>query len=62
MSSRDRRHASVIDDVPLGFMRRMLMVLVDFPVTDGRDSCSDMAWGGVVFKVNTRLTRKRESE
>lgn len=33
--SNDRRQASVIDEVPLGFMRRMLMALVDEPVIEG---------------------------
>lgn len=42
MVSSDRKHASVMEDVPLGFMRRMLMTLVEVPVTDGSESCSDM--------------------
>jgi len=33
--SRDRRQASVIDEVPLGLMSRMLMALVEVPVTEG---------------------------
>jgi hypothetical protein len=35
--SSERRHASVIEDVPFGFMRRMLMAFVENPVTEGRD-------------------------
>ena len=31
---RDRRQASVMDEVPLGLMRRMLIFLVDDPVTE----------------------------
>ncbi len=42
MVSRDRKQASVMDEVPLGFMRRMFMVLVEEPVTDGSNSESDM--------------------
>jgi hypothetical protein len=33
----ERRQASVIEEVPLGLMRRILMALVDDPVTTGRD-------------------------
>ena len=36
--SRDRRQASVIEEVPLGFIRRMLMALVEDPVTLGSES------------------------
>jgi hypothetical protein len=35
--SNERRHASVIEDVPFGFMRSMLMAFVEDPVTEGRD-------------------------
>ncbi len=34
--SRERRHASVIEDVPLGLTRRMLMACFEDPVTEGR--------------------------
>lgn len=37
VSWRDLRQASVMEDVPLGLMRRMLIVLVDDPVTDGSE-------------------------
>jgi hypothetical protein len=43
VDSRDRRQASVMDEVPLGFMRRILMVLFDDPVTDGRGKDSVMS-------------------
>lgn len=33
--SNDRRQASVMDEVPLGLMRRILMTLVEEPVTEG---------------------------
>jgi hypothetical protein len=36
--SKDRRQASVIEDVPLGFIRRMLIDLVEDPVTEGSRS------------------------
>jgi hypothetical protein len=45
VGSRERRHASVIEDVPFGFMRRIFMVLVEDPVTDGRESESDILAG-----------------
>jgi hypothetical protein len=35
VDSNDRRHASVIKEVPLGFIRRILIALVEDPVTDG---------------------------
>ena len=35
--SSERRQASVMEDVPFGFMRRMLMAFVEEPVTEGRD-------------------------
>lgn len=37
MSWRDLRQASVIEEVPFGFMRSMLMTFVDVPVTDGSE-------------------------
>ena len=43
VASNERKHASVIEEVPFGLMRRMLMDLVDDPVTDGRDIESDIA-------------------
>jgi hypothetical protein len=45
VDSNDLRHASVIDDVPFGFIRRILMLLVEDPVTDGRESESDILAG-----------------
>lgn len=36
VGSRERRQASVIEEVPLGFMRRMLMGRVEEPVTERR--------------------------
>jgi hypothetical protein len=41
--SNDRKHASVIEEVPLGFMRSMLIVLVEEPVTDGSSDDSDIS-------------------
>jgi len=43
--SKDLKQASVIEEVPFGLMRRMLIVLVDEPVTEEREggSESDMA-------------------
>jgi len=35
--SNERRHASVIEDVPLGFTRRMWMAFVEDPVTERRE-------------------------
>ena len=35
--SNERRHTSVIEDVPFGFMRSMLMAFVEDLVTEGRD-------------------------
>ena len=35
--SNERRRAFVIENVPLGFMRRMLMAFVEDPVTEGKD-------------------------
>jgi hypothetical protein len=35
VASNDRKHASVIDEVPLGLIRRMLIDLVEEPVTEG---------------------------
>ena len=40
---RDRRQASVMDKVLLGFMRRILMVLFDDPVSDRRGKDSVMS-------------------
>ena len=40
--SSDRRHASVIEEVPLGLINRIFIFLVEFPVTDGS---SDMVRG-----------------
>jgi len=46
VGSNERRQASVIDDVPLGFMSRIWIVFIDEPVTDGssrgRDRESDI--------------------
>lgn len=42
VASRERRHASVMEEVPLGFMRRMLMGLVEVPVTEGRGVAAAM--------------------
>ena len=46
VGSRERRQASVIDDVPFGFIRRMLMERVDEPVTDMRAGDSAILRGG----------------
>jgi len=35
--SNERRHTSVIEDVPFGFMRSMLVAFVEDPETKGRD-------------------------
>jgi hypothetical protein len=40
--SRDRKQASVIEEVPLGFMRSILIDLVEDPVTEERGSESAM--------------------
>jgi hypothetical protein len=42
--SKERRHASVIEEVPLGLMRRIWMRLVDFPVTDARGEAELDIW------------------
>lgn len=44
MVSKERRHASVIEEVPLGLMRRIWMLLVDFPVTDARGEAELDIW------------------
>lgn len=36
--SRERRHASVMEDVPLGLINKILIVLVDVPVTEGNSA------------------------
>jgi len=43
VASNERKHASVIEEVPFGLMRSMLMDLVDDPVTEGRDIESDIS-------------------
>lgn len=35
VDSRERRHASVMEEVPLGLIKRMLIVLAELPVTEG---------------------------
>lgn len=35
VNSSERRHASVMEEVPFGLMRSILMALVELPVTDG---------------------------
>lgn len=42
VSSKERRQAFVIDEVPFGFMSSMLMARVDFPVMDGSVIDSDI--------------------
>lgn len=42
--SSDRRQASVMDEVPLGLMRRILMALVDEPVTEGSSAMVEADW------------------
>ena len=41
--SSERRQESVIEEVPLGLMRRTLITLVDVPVIDGRARGMDSA-------------------
>ena len=43
MLSNERRQASVMDEVPLGFMSRTLMGLVDDPVTEGSGVGADIS-------------------
>jgi len=42
VGSKERRQPSVIEDVPLGFMRRILMILVEEPVIHGSEIDSDI--------------------
>lgn len=43
VTERERRQASVMLAVPLGFMRRMLIALVEVPVTEGKEGGADIS-------------------
>jgi hypothetical protein len=54
VAERERRQASVMEEVPLGFMRRILISLVDVPVTEGSGGADILEERGNEVSVETR--------
>ena len=52
VNSSERRHASVMEEVPFGLMRSILMALVELPVTDGSsDIVQGLSYGGLSKQI-----------
>lgn len=64
VSWRERRQASVMDEVPFGFMRRILIVLVEVPVTDGSEIDSAIFRGrkGVVLMSRREIKDEKSKQ